>query len=249
VNYSAIPSGTLIGRLLRVPLRLVPHGTHVRILQGPIRGKRWIVGSSDHGCWLGSYEYEKQRRFAAAISSGDVVYDVGAHVGFYSLVASAIAGPTGRVFSFEPVPENLALLRQHIKLNGATNCAVWGVAVSNSNGTAGFNIGPSSTSGHLGDERLGSISVPTVTLDDMVISGKLPPPNVLKMDIEGGECNALSGSVQVLEKYSPKIFLATHGPDLHKICCGLLTDYGYQLESLDHLPIDKTSEVLAVPRT
>jgi hypothetical protein len=86
LNFSGIHRGNLAGRLLRAPLELLPKGLTVRVLQGPARGMKWVVGSGTHGCWLGSYEYSKQRLLRRLIRPGDVVYDVGANVGFYTLL-------------------------------------------------------------------------------------------------------------------------------------------------------------------
>ena len=117
MNFSAVPYHSWLGRVLRFPLRLLPPETIVPILQGRLRGKRWIVGSGNHGCWLGSYEYEKRRAFEQTISAGNIVFDVGAHVGFYTLLASTLVGPTGRVVAFEPAPRNLRYLKEHLRLN------------------------------------------------------------------------------------------------------------------------------------
>ncbi|HEX6832536.1 MAG TPA: FkbM family methyltransferase, partial [Rudaea sp.] len=87
------------------------------ILQGPLRWRLWIPGSSSHGCWLGSYEYDKQRLFARVARSGDVVFDIGANVGFYTLLAATCVAPTGRVVAFEPMPSNVKRIHQHLKLN------------------------------------------------------------------------------------------------------------------------------------
>src|SRR5579864_334767 len=81
INFSAINRSSLLGRILRLPLRLLPRGSVVPILQGPLRGRRWIVGSSTHGCWLGSYENGEQKILQASIRPGSVVYDIGANVG------------------------------------------------------------------------------------------------------------------------------------------------------------------------
>ena len=62
INFSAISNSKLADRALRLPLRLIPDSTAVRIFQGPLRSKRWIAGSCNHGCWLGSYELPKQER-------------------------------------------------------------------------------------------------------------------------------------------------------------------------------------------
>jgi hypothetical protein len=66
-NFSGISNETLLGKCLRAPLRLIPRSTAIPIVQGPLRGKKWIVGSSNHGCWLGSFEHDKQRQFQKAI--------------------------------------------------------------------------------------------------------------------------------------------------------------------------------------
>ena len=245
MNFSGLSDRTFIGKILRLPLRLIPCGTQMPILQGPLRGKRWIVGSSNHGCWLGSYEYPKQKAFSTAIKRGDVVYDLGAHVGFYSLLASVLVGPEGQVFSFEPAPRNLTFLWRHIELNGVRNCSVWNVAVSCLDGTAKFDVGPSSSMGHLAGNSQTALTVRTIALDSLIASGQVPPPNVIKCDIEGGEYDALRGASEILAKYSPTIFLATHGSEVHERCCTLLTDLHYQLTSLDGFPLSLASEVLA----
>ncbi|HEV8435127.1 MAG TPA: FkbM family methyltransferase, partial [Thermoanaerobaculia bacterium] len=115
---------TFIGRLLRLPLRLVPNGRVVRIKSGPLRGWRWITGSAPHGCWLGTYERDSQRAFMDNVHEGDVVYDIGANAGFFTLLASTLAGPRGLVFAFEPLPRNVALLERHVSLNGCENVRI-----------------------------------------------------------------------------------------------------------------------------
>jgi len=247
MNFSGVSDRNVFGRALRLPLRLIPSNAQMPILQGPLRGKRWIAGSGNHGCWLGSYEYLKQKAFSAALRRGYSVYDLGANVGFYSLLAGVLVGPEGRVFSFEPVPRNLQFLRRHLELNKLTNCSVWEVAVAGASGTAKFGPGPNASMGHLTTESdATAIRVRTVALDHLVAIGKLPPPNLIKCDIEGGEYDALLGASATLAKYGPTIFLATHGSEVHQRCCSFLADCGYRLTSLDGIPLDQTSEILAV---
>src|SRR5437899_3136746 len=95
---TAFGFSTVPGRLLRLPLALVPRSATVCVLGGSLRGARWVVGSASHGCWLGWYEADKQRAFASLVKRGDVVFDIGAHVGFYTLLASRLCGPSGHVF-------------------------------------------------------------------------------------------------------------------------------------------------------
>ena len=60
-----------------------------------MRGVKWIAASGNHGCWLGSYEYTKQKAFAVTVRRGDAVYDIGANVGFYSLLPICVSVPKG----------------------------------------------------------------------------------------------------------------------------------------------------------
>lgn len=246
MNFSSISHKTVLGKILRFPLKLIPSNARIPILHGPLRGKRWIAGSGIISCWIGNYEYDKQKIFAATVERGFTVYDIGAHVGFYSLLSSVLVGPEGKVYCFEPAPRNLEFLRKHMELNKLSNCFVWDAAVGSYEGTASFDLGPNRAQGHLTAESKDALSVRTVTLDGLVFSGKLSPPDLIKCDIEGAEYEALTGASGVLAKYGPKIFLSTHGVDVHKRCCGLLQDLRYNLISLDGLPLDRTYELLAI---
>src|SRR2546428_7339279 len=83
LNLSAVSSRSVAGKFLRWPLRFVPRELAVPIPQGTLRGKRWIVGSATHGCWLGSYEYTKQRLFERRVAAGCNVLAGGANRGVF----------------------------------------------------------------------------------------------------------------------------------------------------------------------
>ena len=95
LNWSGISNKSLTGRLLRIPLKLLPADSTVRIRRGPAKGLRWIVGSATHGCWLGTYELDKQRVLERFVKHGMTVYDIGAQAGFYALVFSRLVGEAG----------------------------------------------------------------------------------------------------------------------------------------------------------
>jgi FkbM family methyltransferase len=243
MNWSEISNHSLLGKFLRLPLKLLPAKMQIPIMQGRLKGKKWISGSSDHGCWLGSYEYDKQRLFERTITQGSVVYDLGGHVGFYSLLASELVGPSGKVFTFEPLPRNLSLLKEHLRLNQVRNVTLIEAAVSDKSGVVSFNEGLSSAMGHISND--GKLQVKTVVLDELISSGEIPPPDYLKIDIEGAEVMALSGAKSILTKSHPTIFLATHGSDVHRECCSLLQSLGYHLRSIDGMKLEQSSEILA----
>jgi FkbM family methyltransferase len=243
LNYSAIRNDTLLGALLRLPLRLVPSGMNIPILQGAHRGKKWIVGSSTHGCWLGSYEHDKRRVFEDVVGRGSVVFDIGAHVGFYTILASVLVGPSGRVISFEPLPRNLEYLRRHINLNRLTNITVVDAAVGNKAGRVRFEEGANHSMGRV--TAGGHIEVESIRIDQAVSEGTLPAPSCIKIDVEGAELDVLDGACQLLTEERPTILMATHGSQIHEACCSFLTSIGYRLTPLDGRPLERSEEILA----
>jgi len=235
-DFSGIPYKSLLGRVLRMPLRLIPRNLTVRVCQGALRGKRWVAGSSDHGCWLGSYEFDKQRLVARSVTPGTVFFDIGANVGFYTLLASLLVGDTGRVFAFEPLPRNLGYLDKHLRINGVRNVTVFRAAVSDHSGEAWFSEGRDPSQGKL--SSTGTIPIALLSLDDLVTAGTVPLPHCMKIDVEGAEVSVLQGAGRVLTDGSPTVFLATHGSDVHSQSVSLLQSLGY-----DCRPLDATEDI------
>jgi FkbM family methyltransferase len=178
-----------------------------------------VAGSGSHGCWLGTYERETQRLLAGLLRPGRVFYDLGANVGFYSVMA---ARRGAIVHAFEPEPGNLLALRRHVELN-ALNIVVHEAAVSDVEGRATF--GGSGSTGRLGDGR---IEVQTVALDSLTI----PPPDVMKIDVEGAELAVLRGGYRTIARHLPAILLEPHGVIADGVnvdgeCVRLLEGLGY----------------------
>jgi FkbM family methyltransferase len=241
-----VPSArTALGRALRLPLKLVPELTPLRVLTGPLAGWRWLSTAGPHGCWIGSYERDLQQLFVRTVRSGDVVWDVGANVGFFTLLAAKLAGRDGRVIAIEPVPRNLALLRRHLELNRVDNTTVIAQAVADAPGTARFDIAASASMGHLA--ATGAIEVPVTTIDALVASG-LPVPRVIKMDIEGAESRALAGATRTLTHHRPLMFLSTHGYAQNDECRTALEQLGYSVTLRRDGAADGQYEVVATPR-
>jgi FkbM family methyltransferase len=241
--------GSAFGKLVRLPLKLIPPDLEIPILMGPMRGIKWISDSSNATCWMGVYESEKQRAFCNLVRPGQVLFDLGANVGFYTLLASRIVGDRGRVIAFEPAKRNISYLHRHLAMNRITNCDVREAAVSSKDGISHFDISTLPVTGRISSERADSgYDVSTVTLDGLAGSGSIPAPNVIKCDIEGGEFEALLGARETLRKYRPVILLATHGDEVHSRCCQLLTQLGYSVKSLaEKDDITTTDELLAHP--
>jgi FkbM family methyltransferase len=242
----SLSSETRLGRFVRFPLRLVPPGTVVPILKGKLRGKRWVVGSAIHRCWLGFFESDKQDQICREIRPNTVFYDIGANVGFYSLLASMLVGQ-GRVFAFEPLPVNIRFLKTHLALNQIQNVEVLELAVCDHVGESSFLQEETRSMGHLQGE--GGLRVRTTTLDSLVQANKIDPPQCIKMDIEGTELLALRGASQTFQRYHPLLFLATHGREVHEACCQLLESWGYRLQLLSGSSLEDRAEVVATYRS
>ncbi len=191
-----------MGRLIRLPLRLMPRQAVVPILSGCARGAHWVVGSSIHGCWLGLYERDLQKRLAAALRPGCLFYDIGANVGFYTI----LAGRRGcKVIAVEPDPSNLERLQEHVRLNHLSDkVSIIPKAVAALAGEARFT--PAQSMGRI--DASGTVTVQTIRLDS------LEAPDVIKMDIEGAEYEVIEASAGWLEQHRPTLFVATHrGPE------------------------------------
>lgn len=212
------------------------------ILSGPLRGARWLSTSGTHGCWLGTYEADLQRELWKALRPGDVFFDVGANVGFFSLLAQRRLAGTGQVIAFEPLPRNVELLRRNLALNGLSVTLI-DAAVADGSGKAVFEQSTSGSMGHLGAGS--GIEVDLVCLDELVSMGRVPPPHVIKMDIEGAESRAMAGARQVLVQHRPLLFLSTHGWAEHERCCAFLTSLGYRLRLRRDGHVDGQYELVA----
>lgn len=227
-----------------MPFRFLPRELVLPVLQGPLRGKKWIVGSHLHGCWLGSYELDMQKRIARELRPGGVFYDVGANAGFYSLLAAVLVAPA-TVYSFEPLPANAAYLHKHLDLNRIRNVKLFELAICDRSGTALFTTEETRAMGKL--QPGGNLSVKTETLDALLRMQVLAPPNFIKMDIEGGEYLALLGAKECFAQHRPKLSLATHGRKVHDDCCRLLVSWNYELEYTSRQSEDR-AELFAWPK-
>lgn len=229
---------------LREQIKLFLKWFTLPIKGGPLKGMRWIAASGSRFI-RGTYETDKTEAFQRCVHAGDIVYDVGGHVGYYSVLSSKLTGPRGSVFVFEPRPLNLSYIRHHIKINAIKNINLFDVAVSNISGDAGFESRTGTGTGHLSSE--GNLHVKTVVLDEFVFEESHPLPDFLKIDIEGGEINALNGAQKLLTKARPKLLIATHGKKENSFVLDLLEQYKYEYEILNPDAIKGDTEILALP--
>ncbi len=166
-----------------------------------------------------------------------MAYDLGANIGYISLLLARLAGQDGRVYSFEALPSNLERLRLNLRLNALEErVTVVPGAVGNSAQPVQFLVGPSGgtgkAQGSAGRQELAysqAISVPGIVLDEFVFTAGNPPPAVMKIDIEGGEVLALPGMRRILAEARPLVCLELHGPEAARVAWETLVASGYRL--------------------
>jgi FkbM family methyltransferase len=216
------------------------HGRTYRIRRGPLAGMTW-VHHRDFQFWmpLGQYEPETAAWLTATIEPGDVVFDIGANAGYFSLVASRAAGAGGRVIAFEPVPTNAEWILRQVRVNGLGNVELAEVALSDKPGKVHFVVETTNANSHLADVKirhasqrpLERIEVQATTLDEYVRSSGLRP-DVLKVDVEGAELLVIEGGAEALRSCRPTCIISTHGPELKRDCRRRMQELGYVVEDL-----------------
>jgi len=153
-----------------------------------------------------------------------IVVDVGANIGYYTLILARLVGPEGRVFAFEPDPENFALLKKNIETNGYDNVILVQKAVSNVTGPMKlFKEKTKNTSASIWQmpHSRSQVTIEATTLDDFLDAYPEYAESIslIKMDIEGAEGLALQGMIRTLERNrSVAITSEIHGVGLE--ACG-----------------------------
>lgn len=159
--------------------------------------------------WYKDEKFETQV-FESYLKDSMVVLDLGGNIGFYTMLARSMVGPKGRVFAFEPFPNNAALIRASAKENSFDNITVVEAAVSDENGKTMLHLSPDACSEHSlldlnfqynSNSGQKQIQILTITVDDYLENNANDlKVNFIKMDIEGSESRALSGMKKVLDE-------------------------------------------------
>lgn len=226
---------TILGKIIRIPLNLIPKGREIPFVQKSLRGKKWIVGSGPHGCWLGTAEREKRVLFEKSLLPGITVYDIGANVGYYSLMSSVGVGKSGIVYAFEPSPRNIDFFKKHMKLNKVSNVSLHEVALSDQDGSMYFIDDCDPVARRISSS--GKIEVKTQTIDNFLKISEAKAPNLIKIDVEGAELNVLKGARETLIEHTPTLFVETHDcftTGVHRDCIDFLEDIGYKVKVLEY---------------
>lgn len=230
--------GPLARGIRRLLNRAAPSGiTPVTIAAGDLAGYTLALDlQNEKDYWLGTYEPELQDALQVFVQSGMVAYDVGANIGYVSLLLACRVGKQGKVYAFEALPANLDRLRQNIVLNRLTEqIIVVNGAVAEKRGTIRFLVHASGGMGKVegsagrAERYQASIETRCFSLDEFVYEEGHPVPHVVKMDIEGGEVLALPGMVRLLREAKPLLLLELHGPEAAQRAWDILSLAGYRI--------------------
>ncbi len=156
---------------------------------------------------FGVYEPYESALFRDTITPGMTIVDIGANIGYYTVIAAGRTGEVGRVIAFEPAPENYATLQKTISANNFPHVDIHQMAIADKKGTLSLNLYESNKGKHSlvkgSDEAKGfstSVQVETTTLDAFLMEHGITNVDVIKMDIEGAESLALEGMRETLRK-------------------------------------------------
>ena len=177
--------------------------THLKSNVTNINGNTMYLDTNDTlGLSLnGSYEEFETKLVKKHIKSGDIVVDLGANIGYYTLLFAKLVGETGTVYAFEPDPTNFALLKKNVEINEYKNVVLEQKAVSDKSGSVRLYLNEENKGDHRiynSGEGRKSIAVKSVNLDNYFeVHQRI---DFIKMDIQGAEGLALKGMKNILSK-------------------------------------------------
>ena len=182
----------------------------VTVRNGIAKELKFNTGESCPELALGTYEVPIQNIFAQHLKDGDVFYDIGANVGFFTVIAAKLVGNTGKVYAFEPGKGNAKSVRHNAQLNNFTQVEVIEKAVSHTSGSgqlllAQYSGGHALATADAPPDLAGEVTVDLVSIDDLIAQNQIQPPNFVKVDVEGAELDVLKGMTETMKTYKPTV--------------------------------------------
>jgi FkbM family methyltransferase len=181
-----------------------------------------FLNPADHSLtptlWAGDlWEATETHWFVRSLRPGDVVVDVGANIGYYTVLAGHLVGESGRVYAFEPDPISFEYLSKNVRLNGLRNVVLEQKAVSNESGTIRLYLADENKGDHRiydpkGEQRP-SVEVEAVALDDY-FAGVEDSVDFVKVDTQGAELVILKGMMDLVRRSPSAILAFEYAPKL-----------------------------------
>jgi FkbM family methyltransferase len=226
----------------------------------PVRGARVTVPLSERIgrlMWTGCYETELVSLLKEVLCPGMICVDVGAQIGYFSVISAALVAEAGAVHSFEPDPDSFSRLVRNsypypwIK---TYNCVV-----SNSGDEVPFYRSPMPGESGWGaifnaDGERARVSVLSCTLDSWMSDEKIEKIDFLKIDVEGAECRVLEGAQAAVTKTRPIMWVEANEVCLSRdgksvaLVVQLLKEWDYLVQAVYDRRIDSFENVVAVPK-
>ncbi len=188
-----------------------------------VNGYKLYVDNNKYDCVAqqlimnGAYEPYTTSVFQKILKPGMTVIDIGANIGYFTLLSARIVGENGKVFAFEPLPQNYKVLSKNISTNNFKNVSAFQKAVSNSAGMLElyFNAKETGTPSLVGKSSSLSmhVSVETVTIDDF-LKDQLGKVDLIKIDVEGAEMMVLSGMLGIIKSSPSARIICEFCPDV-----------------------------------
>ncbi len=226
-------------RPLRATLISSSGGTELReIIAGPLAGYHMALGAHDRNAYLiNTHEPDIVRLASELCQPGMRVLDVGAHVGYFSLLFAVRAGPTGHVTTLEPNPGNVSKILAMVAANGLTNIEVCPLAASDVDGSVDFVTEDTGQMGHIIGNglagRTGVVSVQATRIDSLCAQQRLGKIDLVKLDVEGAEAKALNGMAGLLARCRPLVICEWHPRVAGSDYSGVFGRLGYVCELLE----------------
>ena len=161
---------------------------------------------------FGSYEPEETALVQSVVQPGDVVIDLGACIGYYTLLFSKLVGPSGRVVAFEPAPDSSAILQRNVSKNGLTNVTIVNAAAGATSGAGALQLSANRMDHHTQSQS----AADAVPIDIVALDSYFPESmtiDFVKMDIQGAEPAALRGMERILARSPNARILLEFWPD------------------------------------
>jgi len=253
---SSLYKNPSISKAIRQGLnQAAPEGLNeTTIAAGNLAGMRMFLDlKAEKDYWLGTYEPQLQAAIQKLVLPGQIAYDIGANIGFMTLLFAKCVESTGHVYAFEALPANLQRLRDNIAINAVDDrVTIISAAVNDRSSSTKFYIGPSPGTGKLvksaGRSTITyreSIEVEGISIDDFIYQAGNPAPDILKIDIEGGEVLALPGMSRMLHEKHPVVMIELHGQEAAQVGWDLLKKENYRICNMaaDFPPILALQEI------
>ncbi len=215
----------------------------------------------------GIWEPNVTSAFTSRLAPGDVCLDIGAHIGYYSLLASALVGPGGHVYAFEPSPSNFRALRQNVERNALANVTAVNAALGAAHDRAVLYEGPGTNTGRatLRPSLVDDLTTRTradvdvITIDEAVPQSEQERVRLVKIDVEGSEVDVLRGLEPVFARDRPltvlleftagwsddtdaagwiDAFCKRHGFECYRLMTGYTLEHFFPAEPAEPFAID-----------